>query len=137
MKIVSRQGDESGAEFTLGIVQKGDRLFVYFLPPGANKANLNEPHFVIAPGVMYGDLATQVDYFSSVIAKFVCPNFADSEELKQLRAELVELRRRMVSDEELEGLRADRVELQRLLAGKREIAELKARLVELEGAPDA
>ena len=136
MKIVQRRDDEGGAEMKFGVVQKDGQVFVYFLPPGTDKVTPNEPHFVIASGITYGDLAAQVDYFNNVISKFVCPDFADREELKRLRAENRDLRRATVDPTELEQLRASGAELERLREKRHELSQLRARVTEMEDQGD-
>ena len=136
MKIAHRQGDEGGAEMKFGVVLKDGRNFVYFFPPGTDSVNPNTPHFVIVSGVGYGDLTVQVDHLNNIVEKFVCPDFADREELKQLRAENRDLRRAVVEPKELEQLRAGCAELERLKKERREASRLRARLTELESQDD-
>ena len=137
MKITGRPGDPGGVEMRLAIVQKGEQASVYFLPPGTNKAQLNAPHFVVAPGTYFGDLDSLVYDMNQRFSEFVCRDFADGEELKRLRAENAKLRRGQIDERELEGLRTAHAELERLREEKREAASLRTRLAELEGPDDA
>ena len=133
MRIVQRQGAEGGVEREFAVVHNGGRTLVYFSPAGASKVQLNAPHFVSGPSVPYGVVAANIDTLRNLFTEFVCPDFANGEELKQLRADCEELRRGQIDEQELERLRADRAELGRLQEEKREIASLRTRLAELEG----
>ena len=73
---------------------------------------------------------------NAVIEKFVCPDFADSEELKQLRSECAELRRAAIDPKELEQLRAGCAELAQWREERSEASRLRARLAEIEGHDD-
>lgn len=136
MRIVSRRGAVGSAEMKLGIVQTDGQNFVYFLPAGAAKAQLNAPHFVIKSGIMYGDLVGHVEFFSGAIAEFVCPDFANHEELKALRIEYDRLKTSQITEQELEALRADRAELELYRADERERVQLKARQTALDTPRD-
>ena len=133
MRIVQRQGDLGGVEREFAVVQNDGRILVYFSPAGASKVQLNAPHFVAGPSVPYGVVTANIDTLRNLFTEFVCPDFANGEELKQLRIKCEELRRCQIDERELEGLRADRAELERLREEKCEIVSLNARLAELRG----
>ena len=120
----------------LVVVNEGDRYFVYFKPVGAARVQLNAPHFVVGPGRTYGDLQANMEYFRDAFDEFVCPDFANHEELKALRAEYENLKRSQISAQELEALRADRKELELYRAEEGERAQLKARLIHLDTPHD-
>lgn len=132
MRIVNRQGDQGGVEREFAVVHNDGETLVYFSPAGASKVQLNGPHFVVAPSVPYGVAAGNIDLLRNLFTEFVCPDFADSEELKQLRAENAELRRSQPAAQELEGFRADREELELYRAEERERAQLKDRQAVLD-----
>ena len=136
MKVVWRRGDEGGVKVAFDTVQKDGRIFVYFQKLGTGKANPNEPHFIIKPAIAYGDVGTWVFDFNAIVETFVCPDFADREELEQLRAESAKWLGQVVDPAELEQLRADSAELERLRENRREISQHRARLKELESQLD-
>ena len=82
MRIVNRPGDPGGTEMQLAAVMVEGKGFVYFLPPGTNKAQLGAPHFVATPGVIFGDLAPLAYDMNGKFSEFVNPAFAGHEELK-------------------------------------------------------
>lgn len=135
MKIVKQRGDAGGVEGEFVLVLKDNRLFVYFSPVGAVRVPPDAPHFVVETAAAYGDVEGHIDVLKHLFVEFVCPDFADGEELKELRAKYENLKRRRGSDQELEALRADRAELERMRLEERETAELKDRLVELLTRP--
>ena len=137
MKIVQLRGDESGSDMKLCVVQTDGRLFIYFQKPGTDKADIGAPYFVIKPGVTYGDITDLVFSLNITIEQFICPNFADGEELKQLRAESTKWLGEAVDPTELEQLRADSAELERMKEKRHEASQLRARLAELEAEADA
>ncbi len=134
MRIVKQHGDAGGVEMELAVVDKDGQYFVYFKPVGAAKVQLNAPHFVVGPGREYGDLQANMMYFRDAFDEFVCPDFADGEELKALRTEYQNLKRNQISD--LEALRADRAELELYRAEERERAQLKTRQAVLDTPRD-
>ena len=136
MKIVKNRDDEGGAELKPSTIQEDGRLFVYFLPAGTDKANPNEPHFIIKPAIAYGDVGTVAFDLNAGGEQFVCPDVADLAELKQLRDECAELRRGVIDPKDLEKLRADSAELTRLRENRAEASRLRARLAEIEGHDD-
>ena len=133
MKFVKYRDDKGGAEMKLGVVQKDGRLFIYFCPAGADKADIAAPHFVISPAITYGNAVAWLFDFDAMIEQFVCPDFAEREELEQLRAESLKWQGPAAEPGELEKLRADSSELARLREERREAAKIRARLAELEG----
>ncbi len=133
MKIVKQRGDESGADMKLGVVQEDGRSFVYFLSAGTDTPNPEAPHFIIKPAIAYGDVGAWVFDFNAMVENFVCPDFADREELIKLRAESVKWQGTAAEPGELEKLRAESAELARIRENRTEAAKLRARLAELEG----
>ena len=136
MRIVKQRGAAGGAEMELAVVQTEGQIFVYFSPAGATRVQLSGLHFVAAPGTHYGNVVGSVDNLRGAFSEFVCPDFADREELKELRAEYENLKRRQITEQELEALRADRKELEIFRAEERERAQLKARQAVLETPRD-
>lgn len=136
MRIVAHRGDTGGVEMELVVVDKDGRYFVYFKPVGAAGVQPNAPHFVVAHDRTYGDLQGNMEYFRNAFEEFVCPDFADREELKTLRGEYENLKRRQISEQEIEALHADRKELEIFRAEERERAQMKARQAVLDTPRD-
>ena len=136
MRIVSKSGDLGGVERELVVVQKHGSVFAYFAPAGASEAQLDGPHFVTHPSAHYGNVVVAVDQIRNMFAEFVCPDFADREELNELRTAYADLKRDQPSKQELEALRADRVELAFFREEERERAQLKARQAMLDTPRD-
>ena len=136
MRIVSKSGDLGGVERELVVVLKDGRNFAYFAPVGANKGQFSGPHFVAHPSIPYGNVVEAVDQIRNMFAEFVCPDFADCEELNELRTALSDLKRSQPSEQELEALREDRVELAFFREEERERAQLKARQAMLDTPRD-
>ena len=136
MRIVNRRGAMGGVERDLAVVNVEGQTRVYFSPVGATQVQLSGPHFVAQPGATYGDVAANVDALRNAFSEFVCPDFANHEELKALRAEYADLKRSQISKEELEALRADRAELGLCRAEERERAQIKARQAVLDTPRD-
>ena len=136
MRIVSQRGALGGAEMDLAVVNEGAQYFVYFKPVGAARVQPNAPHFVVGRGRTYGDLQANMEYFRDAFDEFVCPDFADHEELKALRAEHENLKRNQTTEQEVKDLRADRLELEFYREEERERAKLKARQAVLDTPRD-
>ena len=136
MRIVSQRGALGGVERELAVVQVDGQTLVYFSPVGATTVQLSGPHFVAAPGTIYGDVAASVDTLRNAFSEFVCPDFANHEEFQTLRAEYARLKASQISEQEIEALRADREELKIYQAEGRDRAQLKARLATLDTPRD-
>ena len=136
MRIVNQRGRPGGAEVELAVVQVEGQTLVYFSPAGATRVQLRGPHFVVAPSVPYGLVQSNVDTLRNLFSEFVCPDFADREELKTLRAEYDRLKANQISEQAVKDLRADRLELEFYREEERERAKLKARLVVLDTPRD-
>lgn len=136
MRIVSRRGQSGGVERELAVVQVEGQTLVYFSPAGTTEVKLSGPHFVAQPGATYGDVAANVSALRNAFSEFVCPDFADYEELEALRAECKNLKRGQISDQEIETLRADRKELELYRAEERERGQLNARQAVLDTPRD-
>ncbi len=113
MRIVNRRGAPGGVERELAVVQVEGQTLVYFSPAGATEVKLSGPHFVAQSGATYGDLAANVDALRNAFSEFVCPDFANHEELKALRVEYENLKCSQISEQELKALRADYDNLKR------------------------
>ena len=136
MRIVSHRGAAGGVEREWAVVQVEGQTLVYFSPAGATRVQLSGPHFVAAPGTHYGQLVGSVDALRNSFSEFVCPDFANHEELKTLRAEYDRLKANQISEQELKDLRADRAELAFYREEERERAKLKARQAVLDTPRD-
>ena len=136
MRIVNQRGAVGGVERELAVVQVEGQTRVYFSPVGATKVQLSGPHFVAHTGTIYGDVAANVDALRNAFSEFVCPDFANHEELQTLRTEYDRLKASQTSEQEIKALRADRVELEFYREEERERAKLKARQAVLDTPRD-
>lgn len=136
MRIVSQRGALGGVERELAVVQVDGQTLVYFSPVGATTVQLSGPHFVAAPGTIYGDVHSATDTLRNLFSEFVCSDFANHEELKTLRVEYDRLKASQISEQEVKDLRADRAELAFYREEERERAKLKARQAVLDTPRD-